>query len=135
MNVTWGRSRFRGPVARGYEEADLGTGHVYGALLAQRGREPRPPLDWDRIGVILQGLIEGLGLRHKIDESVVQPGDDSSPGLYATAVAALLAVLTRPVGDPGDIDDALHAMLDSADGAEPSQQAAHAHHQPTTPGS
>jgi AcrR family transcriptional regulator len=114
MLVTWGRTRFREPVARGYEVADHGTGQVYASVLGQRGREPRPPLDWDHIGVILQGLVEGLGLRHKIDPTTIQPTDDATPGLYATAVAAILAVLTRPAGDTQDVHEALGALLAEA---------------------
>jgi len=33
----------------------------------QAGREPRPPWTWESIGTILQALVEGVGLRHRID--------------------------------------------------------------------
>ena len=115
MNVTWGRTRFREPVARGYETVDEGTGQVYASVLTQRGREPRPPLDWDRIGAILQGLVEGLGLRYKIDPIGAPPSSDSALDLYATTVAAVLAVLTRPIGDDASVDEALHTLLDAGE--------------------
>jgi hypothetical protein len=113
--ATWGRTRFREPVARGYEAVDEGTGQVYASVLTQRGRELRPPLDWDRIGAILQGLVEGLGLRYKIDPLVVSSSSDSAPDLYATAVAAVLAVLTRPIGDDASVDEASRVLLDGVE--------------------
>jgi len=111
MNVTWGRTRFREPVARGYKILDHATGQIYGAVLARRGREPRPPFDRDRIGVVLQGLAEGFGLRHKIDPASVPESSETALGLYATAVAAVLAVLTRLIGDDASADQAIDALL------------------------
>ena len=46
LNVTWGRTRFKAQMAHGYRVFDHDTGQVYGTILASRGREPRPPLDW-----------------------------------------------------------------------------------------
>lgn len=100
-------------LARGYEHIDRKTGQIYGTVLRQVGREPRPPLTWETIGTILQGLAEGLGLRHKIDPAAVQGRSESAPGLYATAVAAVLAVLTRPSGDESDTTEAIEALLRS----------------------
>jgi AcrR family transcriptional regulator len=111
LNVTWGRTHFQPEMARAYERIDHSTGQAYGMIFAKRGREPRPPLDWDRIGAMLQGMIEGLGLRHKIDPEAVPQSSESEFGLYATAVAALLAVLTRPIGDDTDLSEALQALL------------------------
>jgi AcrR family transcriptional regulator len=124
LNVTWGRSRGRARMAHGYQVSDHDIGQVYGTILAGRGREPRPPLGWDRIGAILQALIEGFTLRHKVDPSAGALSSESDLGLYATAVAAVLAVVTRPVGDNASLGEATAALLDerawppaAADGA------------------
>jgi AcrR family transcriptional regulator len=110
--VTLGRSTLRKQMAHGYRVFDRQTGEVYGAILAKRGREPCPPLDWDGIGVILQALLEGFTLRHKVDPDAVPPSSESVLGPYATAVAAVLAVVTRPVGDDAGLTEAVQALLD-----------------------
>jgi AcrR family transcriptional regulator len=109
MNLTWGRDKSRRPVARGYNLLDHTTGQLYGSVLRHRGREPRPPFTWDSIGTVLQGLIEGIGLRCKVDP----PRDPAASDLYSTAVAALLAVLTRPAGDPATARDAIQAIFET----------------------
>jgi AcrR family transcriptional regulator len=111
LNMTWGRTHFRDQMVRGYCKFDHATGQAYGSLLAKRGREPRPPLDWNQIGVILQGLIEGLGMRRKIDPDAVPQSSETAVGLYAAAASALLAVLTRPTGDNATLDEAMRALL------------------------
>lgn len=113
--LTWGRTSFRDQLAGGYHTIDQRTGRVYGSILSQAGREPRDPLDWDSIGTILQGLAEGLGLRSKIDPSAVPASSESAAGLYATAVAALLAVLTRPRGERADASGEIRALLAESD--------------------
>lgn len=115
LSLTWGRTRFRNQMARGYERFDYATGQAYGSLLASRGREPRPPLDWNQIGAVLQGLIEGLGMRRKIDSTAVPQSSDTALGLYAAAAAALLAVLTRPIGDEDTVDQAIRALFVEGD--------------------
>jgi AcrR family transcriptional regulator len=99
--LTWGRANFRAQLVSGYAAIDRTTGAIYGAALAKRGREPRPPLGWDDIGAILQALAEGLGLRHKIDPAAAPASAESTFDLYALAVSAVLAVLTQPAGDRG----------------------------------
>jgi len=111
LNLTWGRTHLRSQIAHRYQMWDQATGQLYEKILASRGREPRPPLDWDRIGTILQGLIEGLGLRHKVDPIAASASSEPESGLYAKAVAALLAVLTRPVGDNASLEEAIQALL------------------------
>jgi AcrR family transcriptional regulator len=111
LNVTWGRSRFNVQIAHGYRVFDHETGRVYGTILAERGREPRPPLDWDRIGAILQALLEGFTLRHKADPAAVPLSSESDLGPYATAVAAVLAVVTRPAGDDASLGEAIQALF------------------------
>jgi len=108
MNVTWGRTRLQEPMAREYERHDRLGGQIYGSILAHRGREPRPPLDWDGIGAIIQALAEGFGLRYKTEPQ----SSDSVMGLYATAVAAVLAVLTGPSRDNSTADEAIRTLLD-----------------------
>jgi AcrR family transcriptional regulator len=114
LNVTWGRSHFRDQMARGYYKFDRATGQAYGRLLAKRGREPRPPLDWDQIGAVLQGLIDGLEMRRKIDPDAVPPSSETATGLFAVAASALLAVLTRPTGDNATLEEAMRALLDES---------------------
>ena len=90
---------------------DHDTGQVYGTIPASRGREPRPPLDWDRIGAILQTLVEGFTLRSKVDPSAVPPSAGTELGPYATAIAAVLAVVTRPTGDDASLNEAIEALF------------------------
>jgi AcrR family transcriptional regulator len=113
LNVTWGRTKFRQRSTEGYRLLDHATGKAYGSLLEQRGREPRPPFDWDRIGIVLQGLIEGLGMRCKVDPAAVPKSSETDPGLYATAVATVLAVLTRPREDHATVEETLQALLEA----------------------
>jgi AcrR family transcriptional regulator len=112
VNVTWGRSRFNAQIAHGYRVFDHDTGRVYGTVLAKQGREPRHPLDWDRIGAILQALLEGFTLRHKADPAAVPLSSESDLGPYAIAVAAVLAVCTRPAGDDAPLGEALQALFE-----------------------
>jgi len=121
--LTWGRANFRDQLVSGYATIDRRTGQIYGAALSKRGREPRPPLDWDGIGAILQALAEGLGLRHKVDPAAPPPSLESTFDLYAIAASALLAVLTRPTGaDNATVTEAIRGLLnDSA--ADPTSSA------------
>jgi hypothetical protein len=106
-------------MADGYQQLDRATGEAYGSILRQLGREPRPPFDWERIGVVLQGLIEGLGMRGKIDPESVLPSSEAGPGIYATVVAAVLAVLTRSAGDTATVDDTLQALFEPSGSGRP----------------
>jgi AcrR family transcriptional regulator len=114
VNLTWGRTYFQDQLARGYQLIDRMTGELYGSILAQAGRSPRPPWTWETIGTVLQALAEGVGLRHKIDPGAVAGTSESVPGLYATAVAAVLTMLTRPAGDEASSAEAIGALLGSA---------------------
>jgi len=112
VSLTWGRTHYQDQLRRGYQTIDRTTGQIYGTALAAPGREPRPPLSWDTIGAMLQGLAEGLGLRHKIDPAAATPSSQSAASLYATAATALLAVLTCPAGDRQTVDETLRSLLD-----------------------
>jgi len=108
--LTWGRTHFRDQLQQGYQTIDRTTGHIYRTALSRHGREPRSPLDWEAIGAILQGLAEGLGLRHKVDGPA--PPAQPAAALYGTAVAAILAVLTRPAQDDATVDVTLARLLE-----------------------
>src|SRR5262245_41956537 len=112
LNVTWGRAQGKATMAHGYQRSDQDIGRVYGTILTGRGREPRPPHTWDSIGAILQALIEGFTLRHKVDPAAGALPSEADLGLYATAVAAVLAVVTRPAGDDASFSEAAEALLD-----------------------
>jgi AcrR family transcriptional regulator len=112
LAVTWGRTQLRKQFADAYRAFDHGLGQAYGSILSKRGREPRPPLDWDLIGAMLQAVIEGFTLRSKVDPTAVPQSSGSDLGPYATAVAAVLAVVTRPANDVANLDVALRALFD-----------------------
>lgn len=112
LNVTWGRTRLREQSAHGYRVFDHDIGQTYGTILAKRGREPRPPLDWDRIGAMLQALIEGFTLRYKVDPTAVPLSSESDLSPYAAAVAAVIAVTTCPADDTANLAEAIHALFD-----------------------
>jgi AcrR family transcriptional regulator len=112
LTVTWGRTRLREQSAHAYKVFDHDIGQAYGTILAKRGREPRPPLDWDRIGAMLQALIEGFTLRHKVDPTAAPLSSEADLSPYATAVAAVLAVTTRSADDTANLREAIHALID-----------------------
>ena len=111
VNLTWGRTRFPDELKRAYATIDRATGQIYGSVLANHRREPRPPLDWDGIGAIIQALVDGFGLRYKIDPAVPLSSPEPAFDLYAIAVAAVLAVLTRPAGDDASTDETVQGLL------------------------
>ena len=113
VNMTWGRTHSREDIKQGYATIDQATGEIYGSVLARRNREPRPPLDWEGIGAILQALVEGFGLRYKIDPTVPLSTPEPAFDLYGMAVAAILAVLTRPVGDDANTSESIKGLLDA----------------------
>ena len=114
VNLTWGRTSFQNQLADGYQHLDHKTGDIYSSVLSPMGREPRPPWTWQTIGTILQALVEGVGLRYKIDPASVPISSRSDTGLYATAVASVLAVLTRPHGDESDAASVIEELLRDA---------------------
>jgi len=111
VNLTWGRTRFPDELKRAYATIDRATGQIYGSVLANHRREPRPPLDWDGIGAIIQALVDGFGLRYKIDPAVPLSSPEPAFDLYAIAVAAVLAVLTRAAGDDASTDETVQGLL------------------------
>jgi AcrR family transcriptional regulator len=111
--ATQGQAHLQDQLRQAYEDTDRSTGLIYRSALAKQGREPRPPLDWDEIGAILQGLAKGLSLRHKTDPTAVPAAAESAIKLYTTAATALLAVLTRPADDQATAHDAIRSLLTS----------------------
>lgn len=88
---------------RCYRELDVATWKdIYGVVMKRFNREPRRPFTATTIGALLQALVEGAGIRHLFDEGTFLDRDrlDGSRtyGGYPLAVAALLAVLTKPAG-------------------------------------
>ena len=113
VNLTWGRARFPDELKRAYATIDRYGGQIYGSVLAKHRREPRPPLDWDGIGAVLQALVDGFGMRYKIDPAVPLSSPEPAFDLYALAVAAVLAVLTRPAGDEASTDETIQGLLNT----------------------
>ena len=113
VNLTWGRTRFPDELKRAYATIDRATGQIYGSVLAEHRREPRPPLDWEGIGAVIQALVDGFGLRYKIDPAVPLASPEPAFDLYAMAVAAVLAVLTRPAGDDAGTDKTIQGLLNT----------------------
>ena len=113
VNLTWGRTRFPEELKQAYATIDRTAGQIYGSVLAKHGREPRPPLDWDGIGAVLQAMADGFGLRYKIDPAVPLSSPEPAFDLYAIAVAAVLAVLTRPADDTASTDETIQGLLNT----------------------
>lgn len=91
---------------RGYRATDTSAFELYDIVLSRLARTPRAPFTRETIGLVLQALVEGAGIRQLVDPEVFKSplstrGAQGSPdyGAYATAVAALLAVLTVPIED------------------------------------
>jgi hypothetical protein len=95
-----GNQKLSEMASRGYRELDDSTwSEIYNIALARAGRVPREPMTGNAIGAILQALVEGSGIRHLFDPGVLSQPDRmirSHYGLYAMAVASILAVMTRP---------------------------------------
>jgi AcrR family transcriptional regulator len=86
--------------SQGYRDIDGSTWRdLYEVALARAGRVPREPMTGEAIGAILQALVEGSGIRHLFDPGALSDPDPMTGrkhGLYALAVMAILAVMTRP---------------------------------------
>jgi AcrR family transcriptional regulator len=114
LNTTWARTTsLREPAASGYRAMDQLTGETYDMILQRLGREPRPPLTVVDLGGMLQALVEGFGLRAKVDPDGMSLQHDTAQQRYAVAVAAVLAILTRPIGDRRSTNEALADALTS----------------------
>lgn len=104
---------------KGYRELDVSTwADIYQSAIERAGRVPREPLDGRSIGMVLQALVEGSGIRHFFDPGVLSERDRavrSRYGLYALAVASILGVMTRrrdAAGDPETVEGVISNLLE-----------------------
>lgn len=119
LMLTWGRTRYRDEAVEGFKQVDRMTARAYGLLLKRLERETRPPFTAEQVATLLQGLVEGLGLRHRVDPDSVTgtAAADKPTSLYPLGAACLLAVMTRPKGDDRDAVDLLRELLSPPPGA------------------
>ncbi len=73
----------------------------YKDLLDTWGREPRPPYDLKAVAVTITAVADGLLLRRGFEPEL------AVTTLFEDAVRALIPTLTRRVGTPDDLDEAL----------------------------
>ena len=73
----------------------------YKELLDAWGREPRPPYDLRTIAMTITALADGLVLRRCFDP------DLDITTLFEDAVRSLIPTLSRRIGTPDDLDEAL----------------------------
>lgn len=87
----------------------------YDALLDAWGREPRPPYDLRTIAITITAVADGLLVRRGFEP------DLDVTTLFEDAVRSLIPTLSRRIGTPDDLDEALRRSYDpSPDGpAEP----------------
>ncbi len=111
LNLTIARTTHGDAAVRGYRAIDALTGQTYRLVLERAGREPRAPLSWEQIGIALQALVEGFGMRARVEPAALEVPEQGRRGLYAQAVAALLVSLTRPRGDERDLRQTLAEEL------------------------
>ena len=78
----------------------------YDALLSAWRREPRPPYDLRTIAITITAVADGLLVRRGF-----QPDLDVIT-LFEDAVRSLIPTLTRRVGQPDDLDEALRRSYD-----------------------
>jgi AcrR family transcriptional regulator len=78
----------------------------YDALLRTWGREPRPPYDLRTIAITITAVADGLVSRH-----LFEPELDVTT-LFEDAVRSLIPTLSRRVGAPDDLDEALRRSYD-----------------------
>ncbi|GAA1159607.1 helix-turn-helix domain-containing protein [Nocardioides aquiterrae] len=99
----------------GYVEVDRLTYSWYAPVLHAAGRLPRRPLTTEDVGVLMQALVEGAGIRETVQAMVFQrPIGTSGPaGLYAYGVAALLAAVTRTEDDDRNLHQYLEDVFSS----------------------
>ena len=62
--------------------------------------------------MLLQALIEGLGLRAKVDIDTTDTSVCGAKSLYAVGAACILGVLTGGTGDDADVSAILAKLLD-----------------------
>ncbi len=84
----------------------------YEALLDAWGREPRPPYDLRTVAVTITAVADGLLLRRGFEP------DLDVTTLFEDAVRSLIPTLSRRIGAPDDLDEALRRSYGpAADGS------------------
>ena len=73
----------------------------YEALLDAWGREPRPPYDLRTVAITITAVADGLLVRRGFEP------DLDVTTLFEDAVRSLIPTLTRRIGTPDDLDEAL----------------------------
>lgn len=73
----------------------------YEALLDAWGREPRPPYDLRTVAITITAVADGLVLRRGFEP------DLDITTLFEDAVRSLIPTLSRRIGTPDDLDEAL----------------------------
>ncbi len=73
----------------------------YQALLDAWGREPRPPYDLRTVAITITAVADGLLVRRGFEP------DLAVTTLFEDAVRALIPTLSRRIGTPDDLDEAL----------------------------
>lgn len=97
------RARRRSMVAMGrlYQHVTEVQVVGYQALLDAWGREPRPPYDLRTIAITITAVADGLMLRRGFEPEL------DVTTLFEDAVRSLIPTLSRRVGTPDDLDEAL----------------------------
>lgn len=87
----------------------------YQALLDAWGREPRPPYDLRSIAITITAVADGLMIRRGFEPEL------DVTTLFEDAVRSLIPTLSRRVGTPDDLDEALRRSYrpDPPDGPPP----------------
>lgn len=107
---------------RGIDEATWSD--VYGQVMARARRTPRPPFTGPEIGMVLQALVEGTGIRHLFDRGLLSDPSrltaeamHNEYGAYPLAAAALLGIFTKPAegGDDRTVAEVISDMFGDAD--------------------
>lgn len=78
----------------------------YQALLDAWGREPRPPYDLRTVSITITAVADGLVMRRGFES------DLDITTLFEDAVRSLIPTLSRRIGAPDDLDEALRRSYD-----------------------
>ncbi len=111
------RQDIQARMAKMYEDYRAPMMELFEGLLAEMGREIRPPFTLEQFGNALVALAEGFTMQ------VVAGGPDSPGGEdFGMTVLSLVPVMTRPRGDTDSMFDVLEKLVPELaypDGAEP----------------
>ena len=88
---------------RMYSQVEAEQAAVYEGVLESLGREMRPPFQINAVACSLMAVFEGLSLRQAVSPDAV-PSDR-----MGTLLLAIMELMTRPIGDPGNAADWLES--------------------------